>query len=899
MAALRGGGVQGPGAGMKRRLFRLPWRSGRAIESEVDEELRFHLDARADALVAEGMAPAEARAQALREFGDVEDARRYIRSLDRAAELGRRRRDAMGELHQDLIYAVRKLRSSPGFTLVAVVTLALGIGANTAIFSVVNSVLFRPLPFPQPEQLYRVWNATTNGDNSRVAVSSPDLEDWRLQREQIADLGGYWYADQGSGTDLTGTGDPLRLSVAFVTAGFFEAFAVPAARGRLPREEELVRGGPDRVVILTDGFWRRRFGGSPSVIGSALTLDGEPFEVLGVMPPEFRYPSEQVDVYLPYSSIPDESIPHIRPVRVLDVVARARPGVTAEAVRAEMNTITARLAAQYPEDEQYARATVEPLQDVITGPARAGLLVLLSAVAFVLLMACVNVANLLLARASTRGREIATRVALGAGRTRIVRQLFTESMVLALAGGLAGVAVAYFLVDGLLGLAAGQLPRGSEVSLDGTVLLFALGLSLATGVLFGLVPAMRGVGGDLQGDLRRGGRGSAGGDATRLRDGLVVLQMAMAVILVVGAGLMTRSFVELLRVDPGFEPDHLLAANFTMSSARNPDGFGDYYQRLLEAARAVPGVVSAGAVKDAPFRGQGERWGFAPPGLVIPEGEEGPTATVLHVSDGYFSTIGARMVEGREFTPQDRADAPIVVVVNEALAKRYFPDGRAVGKNLRVAATEVPIVGVVRDIRQSAMDEPSVPTMYIHNLQSNRVKVTLVARTQGDPLLLARALREAIWSADPEQTITSMFTFDDIVGEAVARPRLLMVLLAAFGSLGLVLGALGIYGVLAFLVSRRQREIGVRIALGAHPATVQRMVVARGLVLAGIGVTLGMGGALALTRYLRSVLFGVAPTDAPTLAGAMLGLVAVAVLASWVPARRAARVNPVTALRAD
>ncbi|HKJ03255.1 MAG TPA: FtsX-like permease family protein, partial [Longimicrobiales bacterium] len=408
------------------------------------------------------------------------------------------------------------------------------------------------------------------------------------------------------------------------------------------------------------------------------------------------------------------------------------------------------------------------------------------------------------------------------------------------------------------------------------------------------------VAGSVQAELRRGGRGSAGGDATRLRDGLVVLQVAMAVILVAGAGLMTRSFVELLKVDPGFRPDHLLAANFTMSSVRHADGFPDYYRRLLEAARGIPGVVSAGAVKDAPFRGQGERWGFTPPGMVVPEGEEGPTATVLHVSDGYFATIGARMVDGREFTPQDRADAPLVVVVNEALARKYFPGEKAVGQSLHLGGNnEVPIVGVVGDIRQSAMEEPGTPTIYVHNLQNNRVKVTLVVRTRGDPLLLARALREAIWSVDSQQAITSMFTFDEIVGEAVARPRLLTVLLGAFGALGLVLGALGIYGVLAFLVSRRQREIGVRIALGAHPATVQRMVVGRGLVLAGVGVTLGFGGALVLTRYLQAVLFGVAPTDVTTLAGAVAGLVGVALLASWVPARRAARVDPVAALRAD
>jgi len=558
------------------------------------------------------------------------------------------------------------------------------------------------------------------------------------------------------------------------------------------------------------------------------------------------------------------------------------------------------LAERYPEDKAYDSATVRPLQAVITGPVRSGLLVLLGAVAFVLLITCVNLAGLLLAQASTRGREIATRIAVGASRARVARQLLTESMVLALLGGAAGLGLARFLVDGLLGLSSGQLPRSREIGLDGTVLLFGLGLTVATGLLFGSAPALRAVSGGMHGLLRGRGGGSPGRRTTRLRDGLVIVEVALAVVLAVGAGLMSRSFIELLRVDPGFRPDHLLAANFTLSTERHGENYGTFYEELIQRVRTLPGVVSAGAVKDVPFRGTGERWTFTTPGMVVAAGEEGPTAMVLHVSDGYFRTIGAHILDGREFTPQDRADAPPVFVVNETLAKRYFPGEDAVGKKLFIGEDHpVAIVGVVADIRQAAMDEPATPTIYVDNLQNSRVRVTLVVRTVGNPVTMARPLRKAIWSMDPDQTITSVFTFDDIVSESVARPRLLTVLLSAFGTLGLALGALGIHGVLTFLVSRRQREIGVRMALGARASAVERMVLARGLVLGGIGVVIGLLGAVALTRYITGVLFGVAPTDPFTLGGAVAILMGTAAMASWMPARRAGRVDPVVSLRAE
>ena len=888
-----------------KRLFKFPWRTARDIRADVDDELLFHIEERTRELTASGLAPNAARTRALREFGDVDDARRYISALDRGTESATRRKDYFGELRQDLAYAFRKLRSSPAFTITAIATLALGIGANAAIFSVVNGVLLRPLPFPHPEQLLKVYQANRSAGMLQASVSPLDLDDWRAQRSAFTDMGGFWYGDGASGVDLTGDGDPQRLSAVFITPGFFSTLQVGAAEGRLPREDELVRGGNDKVVVLSHGFWQRQYGSSRSVIGTHVTLQGAPYQVIGVMPRDFAYPSDRADVYIPYSTITDDMIPRIRPVRILDAIARMKPDVTNSAAGAELNTIAARLAAQYPEDAAWGEATIVPLRDDITGNVRSALLVLLGAVAFVLVMGCVNVASLLLARASVREREIAVRAALGAGRGRIVRQLLTESVVLALAGGVAGLAVARAGVGALLGLSAGQLPRGADVHIDGAVLLFALALSLATGVLFGLVPAIHASRAALHGTLRKAGRGVAGGART-LRNALVIAEVALAVVLVIGAGLMGRSFVQIMKVDPGFRPDHLIAVNFTISTTRRPKDWQQYYHEVIDKARAVPGVLSVGATKDAPFRGNGERDSFGPPGYVVKAGEDPPTARMMHISDGYFRTIGARIVAGREYEPADRADGPSVIIVNESFAKHWFPGENAIGKSINMAPTRVnapaspaQIIGIVADIRQTAMDEPARETIYENNMVNGRVKVALVARTAGEPLAMARKLREAIWSVDKKQPIASIETFDDVVSSSMARPRLLTVLLGAFGALGLILGALGIYGVLAYLVNERQREIGVRIALGAPASSVLWMFVGRGLALTAAGLAIGLGGALMLTRLMSGVLYGVKATDPLTFAVVGSILLGVAALASWIPARRAAHVDPVEALRAD
>jgi predicted permease len=825
-----------------------------------------------------------------------------------------------GQVRQDSRFAVRALRRDPAFAAVAILTVALGIGANAAIFSVVRGVLLRPLPFPRPPELVRIWSvhtgdaasargATGAADAAHGPVSPVDLDDWQAAAARdgdgpIASLGGYWYAPGQSGTDLTGQGEPTRVAATFVTPGFFSTLGVSPALGRVPRDEEMVRGANDRLVVLSHAFWQRGFGAAPGVVRSRIDLDGRPHEVVGVMPASFRFPAPQVDIFIPHSTIPDDSIPRTRAVRVLDVVGRLRAGASPEQARSSLGAVAARLAEAHQEDRSWADVTVTPLHDASVGSVRTGLLVLLGAVGFVLLMACVNLAGLTLARAAARERELAIRAALGAGRARLVRQLLTESLILSLAGGVLGLWVARLGMDGLLALAAGQIPRAHDVRLDAAVVLWTAGLAVVTGLAFGLVPALRSAASRLQEGLRESSRGATSGGAGRLRDALVVGEVALAAVLVVGAALMTRSFVELLRTDLGFQADHRVAVDFVLSGRqRTGPETQAYYREVLDRVRALPGVIAAGAVKDLPFRGNGEPWPVVPEGLAIASPADVPTVRVLHATDGYFDTMGVPVLAGRELSRDDRDGRPPVFVVNQALARRCFPGlppGGVVGRTLRLGErTRIPIVGVVGDIRQTGVDEPAQPTAYVSVFQNLRVKVNLVVRTRQDPAEMARRIKEAIWSVDRGQTITGVFTLEDSMGEAVARPRLLTTLLGLFGLVGLVLGALGVYGVLAYLVARRRREIGVRIALGARTADVLRLVVGRGLALAGGGVLLGTGGALVLTRFMRGILYNVAPTDPATFAAVAVALLAASALASWLPARRAARVDPSVALRAE
>ena len=808
----------------------------------------------------------------------------------------------LDELTQDTRFALRSLAKNPAFTAVAILTLALGIGANGAIFSVVNGVLLKPLSFPRPGQLLSAWQNSTKASSSEPGpISAMNLDDWRARRSVLADLGGYWFSDGKSGTDMTDDGAPQRLAATFATPGFWNTLAVPAAIGRLPRDDEMVRGSNDRLVVLSHAFWERQFGASRFIVGKHITLGGDSYEIVGVMPESFRFPSPHVDVYLSFSTIPDGSIPRLRPVRILSIVARMKPGVTVAQANAELNGIARGLAAEYPENRFVGAASVAPLQVSMVGAVRTSLFVLLGAVGFVLLIASVNLASLLLARATVRERELAVRAALGAGRSRLIRQLFTESLVLAAAGGVAGVLVAKLGGALLLRLAGGQLPRAEEVGMDAKVLAFTASVSILTGLVFGLVPAIRASSPELQQSLREGARGSTRGTG-KLRSALVVTEVALALVLVIGAGLMTRSFIKLLQVDLGFSTDHRVAINYTISTARNTSEASMLatYQTMLDKVRTVPGVVAAGAIRDLPFRGDGEPFSFLPPGATAGPNGERPVATLMFTSEGFFSAIGMPLIAGRDLSRQDGPTAPTAIVINQAFAKRYFPGQNPVGQSLTYGdSSHLPIVGVVGDVRQISVDETPVPRIYASVYQVFRVKVNLVVRTRDDPALIIKRIEDAIRTIDPQQTFTGAFTLDDAVSEAVARPRLLTVLLGLFGAMGLVLGALGIYGVLAYLVTQRTREIGVRIALGAQQRDVLGIVVGNGLRLATTGVAIGLVGALALTRSMQGVLYGVTPYDPLTFAAVALSLVAVAALASLVPALRASRVDPLDALRAD
>ena len=884
-----------PGA---RRQFRFAWRSKRQVASDVDAELAFHMARRIEELMERGLSAEDARREAAERFGNLEYTRQYCRDEDVRRERETRHTTMIDELKQDLFYALRALRSAPGFALVALLTLALGIGANTAIFSVVRGVLLSPLPFPDADRVMRVWQANASENDLKSQVSEPDFLEWKAESKRFASLTAYWYQPGGSGADLTGVGNPERIQGAYFTPGFFEMLGARAALGRTIRPEEAVVGN-DRFVVLSDGMWKRRFGGDRSILERPLTIDGDLFTVVGVMPPGFTFPADRIDFWMPLTIMGPDRIGRQRGSRFLDVLGRLAPGVTQAQAKDELAALARRISEREADARGWNDVTMLPAREALIGDVRRPLLVLLGAVAFVLLITCVNIAGLLLARATARQRELAVRSALGAGRGRILRQLLTESVVLALIGGALGVALAYAGVGALSALGASELPRAAEIRIDGTVMLYAFAVSTVAGLLFGLLPAIRATSRNLQGVLRAGSRGSVGNAGHRLRGALVVAEVALAVVLVVGAGLATKSFARMLEIDPGFKAENVLAMRLGMHYEKYGDArIRGYYESLLAAIAAVPGVEAVGSAKAFPLRGTGELW---PP--TVPASANGPERQVrvpaLHVSADFFRAMGIPMRAGRSFTSADGENAPLVWIVNEAFAKRYFPNEPAVGKVLRMGRASIEIVGVIGDFRQKNLTEPPEPAVYVHYLQNMRSGLSLAIRTTGDPLRYANAVREAVWSVDRDQTITSVETLSAIVGGNVARPRLLASLLLLFGVMGLSLGALGIYGVLAYAVSQRRQEIGVRVALGATPRSVLGLVVGQGMTLAVIGVVAGIAGALVLTRVMTAVLYDVRATDPMTFAIVVVVLLGTALIASWLPARRALRIDPVQALRYD
>jgi len=806
----------------------------------------------------------------------------------------------MFKLLQDVRYAFRLLAKSPGFTAIAILTLALGIGANTAIFSVVNGVLLRPLPFRDPSQLVLI------AEKSSFPVISTSYEnylDWRDQSHSFESM----EATRGGAITLTGAGDPERLNVRMVTAGLFSMLGINARVGRtfLPEED---RAGGTPVALLSYGLWQRRFGGSQEIIGKAINLDAQPYTVVGILPSGFQI-LQPADIFLPFmpwaKTLPDDRNwhPGIIPL------ARLKSGVSREQARVDMVGITKRLEQQYPDYNTGTSADVVGLQDQIVQNSRPALLLLLGAVSFVLLISCVNVANLLLARAASRGREVAIRTALGAGRARVIRQLLTESVLLSLAGGLLGVLMASAALGPLLKLAAGSVPQGAPIGLDPWVLAFTAGVSLLTGLLFGIVPAMRTAKLDLREALNEGSRGSTAGPGQhRLRGVLVAMEIALAMLLLVGSGLLLRSFSRLQEVPPGFQPDHLLVADIPLSQTAyaKPENRYQFFDRLVERARTLPGVRSAAAASFLPVSGGGSVIHFNITGRPPKSPHEFVAAGYRTITPNYLETLGVPLLQGRLFTHADNEKSPAVVAINATMAHIFFPNENPLGKRLQLGALpdqQVPtmeIVGVVGDVRPGLGIDPQAE-MYLPYRQADLVlpvfQLSVVMRTAGDPTLQTSALRSALAEIDPNQPLVRVRTMEENMATTVAQPRFRAWLIGIFAALALVLAAVGVYGVMSYTVTQRTSEIGVRVTMGAQPQDVFRIIVGEGLRLALIGVGVGLVTALALTRLLRSFLFGISAYDPLTFVGVSLLLTFVAVAASFFPARRATLVDPLVALR--
>jgi putative ABC transport system permease protein len=820
----------------------------------------------------------------------------------------------MRTLWQDLRFGLRTLLKSPGFAFVAVVALALGIGVNTAIFSVVNTVLLRALPYENSARLVNIYTGGTQSGEPTGPLSYPDLLDYRAQAGSLEYVAGY----QGVGTVLsTGAGDePERVRGTEAMADLFPALGVRAARGRVFTRDEDREGGPV-VIVISDGLWRRRFGADPSVVGREvrLGLSGRPATVLGVMPPGFKFPPDEadtIDYYIPFvteNARANADSMKARDSIFISTVAKLRDGVSVEQAAAEVSTVTARLSAQYPETNTGRRTRVVSLHEDLVGQTRPALLILLGAVGLVLLIACANVANLLLSRAAARGREIAVRTALGATRARVVRQLLTESMLLSFAGGGAGLVLAVWGVDAIVKLSPANVPRLAETSVDARVFIFALGVSVLTGVVFGLAPALAASKTDLAGSLKEGGRsGSAGVARGRMRSALVVTEIALALVLLVGAGLLLRSFRNLLTTDPGYSPERVLAVTVAINSKRFTDGpaRAAYFRDAVGRIEGLPGVEAAGLTRLLPL-GRSDifntfniagRPPFAP-------GER--TGARSHtVSPGYFRTLSIPVRRGRAFADTDTKDSPPVILVNEAFARKYFTGEEPLGQHVILDDSEnkpLPpreVVGVVANLHFGKLNDEEVPEYYVPFEQSPASSCEVVVRAKGEDAAalvpsVRAALKEGGGAADV--LIWETRTMDELVGRSVAPQRFNAALLGLFATLAVLLAAVGIYGVMSYAVTQRTHEIGIRMALGAQTRDVLRMVVGQGMLLAAVGLGLGLLGALALTRLMTSLLYGVSATDPTAFAVAAALLAAIALVACLVPARRATRVDPMVALR--
>lgn len=798
-------------------------------------------------------------------------------------------------------YAFRRLLHAPGFSVIVILTLAVGIGANSAIFSIVNAVLLRPQPYPEPDRLVVLNHYYPDLDGLMASFAVPSYRDVQ-ERMRIFES---FAVAQDWAANLTGQGDPERLVGRRVSGEYFRVFGIPAALGRAiaPGEDS---AGQALVAVLSHGLWTRRFGADPAIVGKRILLNGEPFDVVGVMPAGFRdFFQPRAEIWAPVVFQPEHYSDDSRTSEFLQAAGRLRQGVTVEQAGRDVTAFAEQLRRDFP-GAYPERWTIDTrsLAEVATGRIRPALLVLLGAVGIVLLIVCANVANLLLARAAARSREIAIRAAIGATQVRLVRQLLAESLLLSMLGAAFGLLLAYAAVRTLVGLSPPDLLQ-TAVALDGTVLLFTLALAVLTALLFGIAPAVQASRTDLQNSLKEGARTAGDRGGAYLRKALVVAEVALALSLLVGAGLLIRSFASLQQVDPGFDPANLVTMSVALPSAtyETPESRILFFQSLLPRVRALPGVVDAGATSNIPFGGNWSTGSFTVEGYQPPQGQPPPWGDLRVVTPGFHQAMRIRLLAGRHIAEQDRADGPRVVVVDEEMVRRYWPDSDPLGKRIAFDVTEgaepewITVVGVVAHTAHEGLDAERRVQLYFSHTQAPIPFMTLAVRTAADPGGIVSAVKAAVRAVDPDQPIADARTMVEMMSRTAGQRQLSTYLLAAFAGIALLLAALGVYGVMSFDVARRASEMGVRMALGADRRTVLALVMRQGAVLAAVGIVLGVAGALALTRVLRSQLFGVEPSDPLTFGVVAASLGAVALLATLVPALRATRVNPVEALR--
>jgi len=810
----------------------------------------------------------------------------------------------METLFKDVRHGIRSLLKHPGFTTIAVVTLALGIGANTAIFSVINAVLLRPLPYHEPDRLVTIWEEMPQRGMYEIPVSFANLRDWVDQTKTLDQISSYTFTN----LNLSGVGEPARLGAVRSSANLFSLVGAAPLLGRLFLPEE-DKEGANRVVILGHALWQSRFGSDSAIIGRSLTLDNQKHTVVGVMPSGFQFPvgfgylgkvlNDPIDLYVPLAATGKELG---RGHYSFFAMGRLKPGITIDQARAEMTTIEGRLEQQYPDTNTGIGIKLVPTQEQTVKAIRPALLVLLGAVAFLLLIACANIANLMLARGASRQKELAIRAALGASRLRVVRLLLSESLMLSLAGGCLGLLLAVWGTNALVALAPDNIPRLNEVGVDARVFGFTLAVSLVTGIVFGLVPALHAAKPDLNEALREGLRGSMGSaSGKRTRSVLVVVEVALSLVLIIGAGLMIKSFLRLQQMNIGFNPDHVLAVSVSLPSSRYPEDRQQvaFFQEALERLQSLPGIQSAGATTGLPLTLDIHGSDFRIEGHPEPEAGKEMIINTRSVSPGYFRTLGISLIKGRDFSDRDKSDAPAAAIINDELARIYFPGEDPIGKRISFDDRQswISIVGIIGDVKQLGLDSSAKPEVYFPYLQVVAPEMSLVIRTSSNPLSLAAALKSQIQAIDKDLPIDDAKTMQQLLAESSSGRRFNMLLLSVFAAVALVLAIVGIYGVMSYTVARRTHEIGIRVAVGAQPLDVFRMVIGQGMKLAIIGVACGLVGAFGLTRLMTTMLFGVEPTDPATFVSIAVLLTGVTLVACYIPARRATKVDPLVALR--